>query len=406
MSLVFAPTEPHLAYTQGMAVLHNSRPVLASIHLDVLCRNLARIKAAQANSLDAKVWAVVKANAYGHGVRHVFEGLRGADGFACLDLIEAETLRSMGWRGPILMLEGAFNARDLEIFSRFSLWHVVHSEQQIDWLAAHKTNEPHRVFLKLNSGMNRLGFKPAAYRAAYARLVALPQISEVSHLTHFSDADSHVASGLAKMNEQWQCFQTATQDLDGESSLANSAAALQLAKPHGAWSGGDWVRAGVALYGAAPDYPAKNITDWGLQPAMTLSSRIVSVQNIATGEAVGYGSTYVAKQSMRIGTVACGYADGYPRHAGSNPDGAPVLVDGVRTRTLGRISMDMLAVDLTRLPASGIGSHVTLWGYADPADTQSTILSIDEVAASAGTISYELMCAVAPRVPFVVMEVE
>jgi alanine racemase len=380
----------------------NSRPIQATIHVEALRHNLMRVQLANAASGDARVWAVVKANAYGHRIEHVYAGLRGADGFACLDLSEAASLRSLGWRGPILLLEGAFNARDLEFCSRLNLWHVIHCEAQIDWLAAHKTNEPQRVFLKLNSGMNRLGFKPAQYRAAYARLTALSQVAEVSHLTHFSDADSDTTTGIDKMSGQWQTFQAATQDLDGESSLANSAATLRQSVPHGDWSGGDWVRAGVALYGAAPDYPSKSSADWDLQPAMTLSSRIVSVQDLDAGDSVGYGSAFVADCPMRIGTVACGYADGYPRYVSSAPKGAPVLVDGQRTCTLGRISMDMLAVDLTHLPSSGLGSRVTLWGRADPLQADSAVLPIDEVAAAAGTISYELMCAVAARVPFVV----
>jgi alanine racemase len=385
-----------------MAELQNSRPIRATIHQAALGINLARIKSAQSESTNAKIWAVVKGNAYGHHIVNCYAALRAADGFACLDLTEAEALRRMGWRGPILLLEGAFTARDLEIVSRFNLWHVVHCEQQIDWLAAHKTNEPQRVFLKLNSGMNRLGFKPTTYRAAYARLVTLHQVAEVSHLTHFSDADSTTDAGAKKMSEQWQCFKSATDDLDGESSLANSAASLRQGSRSEGWAHGDWVRAGVALYGSAPDYPAKSSLDWRLQPAMTLSSHIVSVQQLAAGESVGYGSTFVADREMRIGIVACGYADGYPRHAGHNPNGAPVLVDGQRTRTLGRISMDMLAVDLTHLPASGFASQVTLWGRADPLNVSSAVLPIDEVAAAAGTISYELMCAVAPRVPFVI----
>ena len=373
-----------------MLEVNNSRPILATIHLDAMRHNLARIKTATTSAGDAKVWAVVKANAYGHGVRHVFEGLRSADGFACLDLTEAEALRSMGWRGPILLLEGAFNSRDLELCSRLNLWHVIHCEAQIDWLAAHKTNEPHRVFLKLNSGMNRLGFKPTQYRAAYARLTMLSQVAEVSHMTHYSDADNDTAQGTKAVARQWGVFQKTTQDLDGECSLGNSAATLRKTN-----QSGDWVRAGIALYGSAPDYPAKTSADWGLQPAMTLSSRIIGVQDLAVGDSVGYGSAFVAERPMRIGTIGCGYADGYPRSASHALAGAPVLVDGQRTRTLGRISMDMLAVDLTHLPNSGFGSSVTLWGVGLP---------IDEVAAAAGTISYELMCAVAARVPFVVVE--
>jgi alanine racemase len=387
-----------------MLITPNSRPVQATIRTDALRHNLGVVRVLAG---DAKIWAVVKANAYGHGLANVFEGLRGADGFACLDLSEAQQLRSLGWRGPILLLEGAFNPRDLELCSRLGLWHVVHCEAQIDWLAAHKTHEGQRVFLKMNSGMNRLGFLPTDYRAAYARLSALPQVDEISHLTHFSDADSDSDMGLQKMTRQVLRFAAALEDLDGEVSLANSAATLRQwgqqaqlsANPRSRAAQDDWVRVGIALYGAAPDYdksrPAQTSAGWGLQPVMTLSSRIVSVQNVAQGEAVGYGSMFVAPAAMRIGIVACGYADGYPRHASNNADGAPVLVDGVRTRTLGRISMDMLAVDLSPVPCSGFGSAVTLWGEG---------LDVDEVAFASGTIGYELLCAVAPRVPFVVIE--
>ncbi len=378
-----------------MLSTQNSRPIQATIQTGALRHNLGVVRA---RAGDAKVWAVVKANAYGHGIANVFEGLRGADGFACLDLSEAHTLRSLGWRGPILLLEGAFNARDLELCSRLNLWHVIHTEAQIDWLAAHKTNEGQRVFLKMNSGMNRLGFSPLAYRAAYARLSALSQVAEISHLTHLSDADVYSDAGLAKVALQANRFAVGTEDLDGEASVGNSAATLrQLVQD-------DWVRAGIALYGAAPDFdaniPAQTRTGWGLQAVMTLSSRIVSVQNVATGEAVGYGSTFMAEQDMRIGIAACGYADGYPRYASNFASGAPVLVDGVRTRTLGRISMDMLAVDLTPVPDACFGSTVTLWGDAG----NGARLDVDEVAAAASTIGYELLCAVAPRVPFVVVD--
>jgi alanine racemase len=163
------------------------RPILATIHTEALRHNLARMREA---APDAKVWAVVKANAYGHGIERVYEALRGADGFALLDLQEAERVRALGWRGPILLLEGVFEPRDLELCSRLDLWHTVHCVEQIDWLAAHKTQQPHRVFLKMNSGMNRLGFAPQRFRAAWTRLNALPQVGEISLMTHFSDADA------------------------------------------------------------------------------------------------------------------------------------------------------------------------------------------------------------------------
>ena len=362
------------------------RPIQALIHPDALAHNLAR---ARACAPDARVWAVVKANAYGHGITRAFEGLRGADGFALLDLAEAEQLRALDWRGPILLLEGVFEPRDLELCSRLNLWHVVHCEQQIDWLAAHKTHAPHRVFLKLNSGMNRLGFGPRAFRAAWTRLNALPQVDEISLVTHFSDADAERfgRNGIAHQLAVWQ---EATGDLPGERSLANSAATLRHCADAGVRA--DWVRAGIMSYGGVPDFPAHDAAHWDLRPAMTLRSRLLATQQLAPGDSVGYGSAFVAEAPMRIGVVACGYADGYPRHA---PTGTPVLVDGLRTRTVGRVSMDMLAVDLSAVPSAQPGSEVTLWGQGP----RGQRLAIDEVAQAAGTIGYELMCALAPRVP-------
>ena len=354
------------------------RPIEALIHADALAHNLSRAKAL---APDSRVWAVVKANAYGHGIERVFDALRGADGFALLDLAEAERVRELGWRGPILLLEGVFEPRDLELCSRLNLWHVVHAEEQIDWLAAHKTQQPHRVFLKMNSGMNRLGFAPTAYRSAWARLNALPQVDEISLMTHFSDADG--ARGIA---QQVEVFEWAAKDLPGERSVSNSAAILRHKLRN------DWVRAGIMTYGSAPDFPEHDTRHWQLQPAMTLRSKLIAVQQLKAGDSVGYGSSYRAVGDQRIGIVACGYADGYPRHAGTD---TPVLVDGVRTGTVGRVSMDMIAVDLTPVAAAGICSEVTLWGHG-PGGSQ---LSIDDVARAAGTIGYELMCAVAPRVP-------
>ena len=355
------------------------RPIEAIVHPAALAHNLARARQA---APDARVWAVVKANAYGHGIERAFDGLRSADGFALLDLAEAERLRALGWRGPLLLLEGCFEPRDLELCSRLSMWHVVHNEAQVDWLAAHKTQAPHRVFLKMNTGMNRLGFTPAAFRAAWARLNALPQVDEISLMTHFSDADG--PRGIA---HQMQVFEAATHDLPGERSLSNSAATLRHALRN------DWVRAGILSYGSAPDFPEGDIARWGLRPAMTLRSKLIAVQELQAGDTVGYGSSFTAREPLRIGIVACGYADGYPRHAGT---GTPALVDGVRTGTVGRVSMDMLALDLSPAPGAAVGSEVTLWGRGP----HGSMLAIDEVASAAGTIGYELMCAVAPRVPF------
>ncbi len=373
------------------------RPIQAVIHTESLRHNLTRARAA---APDARVWAVVKANAYGHGIERVFEGLRGADGFALIDLEEAQRVRNLGWRGPILLLEGVFEQRDLELCSRLGLWHAVHCDEQIDMLATHKTNVPHRVFLKMNSGMNRLGFTPERYRAAWTRLNLLPQVEEISLMTHFADADG--PQGVAR---QMEVFNAVTQDLPGERTVANSAATLRhtvggpLQDPGLAPQvAGDWIRPGIMVYGGSPDYPEYDATYWGIQPAMTLQARIIGVQEMAVGAALGYGSNFVAEQPTRIGIVACGYADGYPRLC---PTGTPVLVDGVRSRTLGRVSMDMLVVDLSHLSEAGMGSMVTLWGKA----ANGAVVSIDEVAAKAGTVGWELMCALAQRVHVVVDDV-
>lgn len=359
------------------------RPIEALIHPDALAHNLQRARRA---APDAKAWAVVKANAYGHGIERAYAGLQGADGFALLDLAEAERVRALGWRGPVLLLEGCFEPRDLELCSRLDLWHTVHRDAQIDWLAAHKTQRPHQVFLKLNSGMNRLGFAPAAFRAAWRRLSGLTQVDSITLMTHFSDADG--ARGIAGALE---VFEEATRDLPGERSLSNSAATLRFA-PDSAAVRGDWIRPGIMVYGSSPDFPAHDIAHWDLQPTMTLRARLIATQELGPGGTVGYGSTFTAGETMRIGVVACGYADGYPRLA---PTGTPVLVDGVRTRLVGRVSMDMVTVDLTPVPQAQPGSEVTLWGRGP----NGSVLPIDEVAHAAGTIGYELMCAVAPRVP-------
>ena len=359
------------------------RPVQALIHTDALAHNLARARAA---APETKVWAVVKANAYGHGIERVYAGLRSADGFALLDLAEAERVRALGWRGPVLLLEGCFEARDLETCSRLNLWHTVHHEAQIDMLSRHKTHTPHHVFLKLNSGMNRLGFSPGAYRSAWLRLSGLTQVEDITLMTHLSDAD-----GARGIDHQVAAFELATLDLPGERSLANSAATLRFA-PRDLRVRADWIRPGIMVYGSSPDFPAASIADWGLKPTMRLQAEVIATQDLHAGETVGYGSRFTAGRDMRVGVLACGYADGYPRVVA---DGTPVLVDGVRTRLIGRVSMDMITVDLTPVPAAGLGSVATLWGRSP----DGAVLPIDTIAQAAGTVGYELMCALAPRVP-------
>ncbi len=361
------------------------RPIHAFIHLDALTHNLARARRAASG---AKVWAVVKANAYGHGLARVFSALRSADGFALLDLAEAETLRTLGWGGPILLLEGCFGADDLARCERLNLWHTVHDAAQINWLAARSKPRAHRVFAKLNTGMNRLGFAPEQYRAAWQRLAQLPAVGDVGHMTHFAHAD--VEGGDARARA---LFEQTVDGLPGERSLCNSAALLRHGE--GATALGDWMRPGIMLYGGSPTGLQPDARAWGLRPAMSLCTRIIGVQQLPAGAVVGYGETFRTERAMRVGVAAVGYADGYPRHA---PSGTPIVVDGVRTRIVGRVSMDMVGVDLDPVRAAGragdVGSPVLCWGRHGGAE-----LPVDEVAEAAGTLGYELMCALAPRVP-------
>ena len=333
----------------------------------------------------SRVWAVVKADAYGHGLLRAAQALADADGYALLDLNEAVRLREAGITKPVLLLEGVFQPADLALVHRYALTLVVHHSEQILMLERARLPSPVAVLLKLNTGMNRLGFVGVQVRAAYGRLEASGKVAAISLMTHFADADGRagVAAQMARYAE-W------TAGLSGEATLANSAAILRYPETHA-----DWVRPGIMLYGCSP-FADTSAEVLGLQPVMTLASEIIAVQEIKPGERVGYGGTFEAQRSMRIGAVACGYADGYPRHApGSNDSNTPFVVAGERTRIVGRVSMDMLCVDLSEIPQAGVGSPVILWGEGLPAD---------EVAASAGTVSYELLCALAMRVPRVEIE--
>lgn len=361
------------------------RPINATIHLNALSNNLA---VARRLAPSSKVWAVVKANAYGHGIARVYEALTAADGFALLDLQEAALLRELGWRKPILLLEGFFEEGDIPLLGSLELTTAVHAEDQVQMLASASRDgrlAPRSldVCLKLNSGMNRLGFAPEKYRDAWLRLRNIEAVRSITHMSHFSDADSEKG-----VREQVEVFRGATQGLPGAISIANSAATLWHADCRA-----DWIRAGVMLYGASPSGHWADVAQAGLQPAQTLASKIIAVQDLSPGQAVGYGSRYMATRQQRIGIVACGYADGYPRTCSSDSGHfAPVRVDNRNTRTVGRVSMDMLAVDLSECPDANVGTPVELWGKNIPIDT---------VASAAGTIGYELMCAVAPRVPVV-----
>ena len=352
------------------------RPIRATIHAAALAHNLGKARA-QAGA--SKLWAVLKANAYGHGLLRAAQAMLGADGFAILDFVDALRLRSTGIDKPILMLEGFFKPDDIELLLRHRLTPVIHNIEQIEMLEKTAFEGKLDVYLKVNSGMNRLGFTVDNLRLAWNSLNAQAGIGSVTLMTHFADADGE--GGVAA---QLQWFNELTQPFDAPRSLANSAALLRFAEETRA----DWVRPGIMLYGCSP-FSFKSAEELGLQPAMSLQSELIGVQHLQAGERVGYGMTYEVGQEMTIGVVACGYADGYPRHA---PTGTPVLVAGQRTGTVGRVSMDMLCVDISNIEEAYVGTPVTLWGEG---------LSCDEVAQSAGTVSYELLCALAPRVPVV-----
>jgi alanine racemase len=341
--------------------------------------NLAR---ARACAPGAKVWGVLKANGYGHGLERAMRGLAAADGLALIEPDNAVRLRQLGWTKPILLLEGWFDAADLDMMAEHGVNGTVHCAEQLAMLEAARPARAIDVHLKMNTGMNRLGFKPEQFAAAHARLRAIPHVGEITLMTHFANADDSAHPRLS-IREQIRRFRSGADGLPGARSLSNSAGVF-LMDELGAELQSDWIRPGIMLYGGTPG--GKSAAALGLLPAMTLSSELIAVQQIAAGDCVGYGSRFQAEGPMTIGVVACGYADGYPRHA---PQDTPVLVDGVRTRLVGRVSMDMLTVDLSQLPDARVGSKVVLWGEGMP---------IDEVAEAAGTIGYELMCALAPRV--------
>jgi alanine racemase len=361
-----------------------TRPIVAEISLAALQHNYAVAKATAPKS---KVFVVVKANAYGHGLAFAAKALKHADAFATLEIDSAIQLRKLGIDAPILMLEGFFGEQEIEIFANYRLTTSIRDVEAAKQLAAATIHEPLDVFLKFNTGMNRLGLAGPMQGFALELAAAHKNFGSVALMTHFATADG-VDGISAQMKRFGEIVKQAKPILAKKGftqSVANSASLLRFQKSHL-----DWVRPGIMLYGASP-FDNKTAAELNLKPVMTLRSEIIGVQTLDKGDIVGYGATYTAQKKMRIGIVACGYADGYPRHApGMNERGTPVIVSGKRTRTIGRVSMDMLAVDLTDIPHAKVGAPVCLWGEGLPAD---------EVAAAAGTISYELFCGIANRVP-------
>jgi alanine racemase len=352
------------------------RPLVATVDLSAIAHNYALVKRC-APGRDA--FAVVKANAYGHGVREVVTALHDvADGFAVASLEEAAEVRALQGEARILLLEGCFEADEYAFAAQLGLDVVLHSDQQAQQLLAANLARPLNLWLKLDSGMHRLGFSAAAVRDWHGRLQRAEQVAELNLLSHFACADERGSETTELQLEQFLDLL----DLDfAQRSLANSAAILTIPAAHM-----DWLRPGIMLYGATP-FADLSAAQLGLRAAMSLTAQLIACREIAAGETVGYGNTWRAERASRIGTVSCGYADGYPRHA---PTGTPVVILGQRVPVVGRVSMDMLMVDLTDLPQAVQGDAVELWGAQLP---------VDEVAQAAGTIGYELLSKVTARVP-------
>ncbi len=364
------------------------RPICATIHPENLAHNL---RLARSLAHGASTYAVVKANAYGHGISVVPRAFTEADGLAMIEIENAVALRTLGWTKPILLLEGCYDVEDWRVAAEYRLRVVIHCEEQLSLFESLTLSRPLGLYLKFNTGMNRLGFKllPLAARetSPVARLAerakAHRNCASVTLMTHFACADE--PGGYVN---QLALFNSHTASLALPKSVANSAACFDFQKAEGAMGGtNDWVRPGVMLYGATPfSHATRPASALGLKAGMTLATEIIGIQQLVAGESVGYGATYTAQKPERIAIIAAGYADGYPRHA---PSGTPVIAEGRRAPLVGRVSMDKITIDVTHIPAAHIGSRVELFGET---------LAVDEVANRAGTIGYELMTGMSARV--------
>lgn len=351
-----------------------SRPTFLTIDLNALKHNLQQVRACAPNS---KVIAMVKANAYGHGIVRAAEALSGADalGVACIE--EGVILRHAGMTQPIVLMEGLFHADEIDEAAKHQFTLVVHHEPHVVMLEQAPSSYQFPVWLKINTGMNRLGAAPEKVFEFYTRLMAASAAKKpIGLMTHFAEADSSASNAT---NQQIERFTEITRDLAGPRSLANSAGILAWAKSHA-----DWVRPGLMLYGASP-FADKTGVDVGLKPVMTLSSRLIAAHMVKQGEKVGYAGTWTAPENMPVGIVGVGYGDGYPQYA---QNGTPILVNGVKCRLVGRVSMDMLAVDLRQMPTAQVGDAVVLWGEGLP---------VEQVANHSGTSAYEILTRMTPR---------
>ena len=351
------------------------RPLKAFINQASLQHNLATVKQLAPHS---KIMSVVKANGYGHGLINVARGLNESDGFAVLTLNEAIDLREHGFEQDILLLEGAFEAYEISIAAKMHFNLVVHNLHQLQMIEKLKLNCQLDIHFKINTGMNRLGFNPQEAKEILKTLQNKSHFKSITLMTHFATADE-------PRGVDWQLsvFDDIAKPFNFSRSVANSASIVNFKKTHL-----DWVRPGIMLYGASPIMGHKSST-LNIKPVMQLKSKIIAIQNLSKNDSVGYGESFKAKKDMRIAVVACGYADGYPRHA---PTGTPVYVEGKKTSTVGRVSMDMLYIDITDIPHASISSDVELWGEHVP---------VDDVAEKSGTVGYELLCAISAskRVP-------
>jgi len=353
-----------------------TRPVRARIDLPALQHNFERVRQCAPAS---RIMAVVKAHAYGHGLVNAARSLPGADAFGVVSMDEAISLREAGFDRRIVMLEGLFDPDETGLAAGYRVDVVVHHAGQIDFLEQAPPGRPLDVWLKVDTGMHRLGFDPGIVPAVVERLRRTGGVGEIRFLSHFCCADDANADHTA---HQRRLFLQTLEGMEGERSLANSAAVLAWPDSHL-----DWVRPGVMLYGSSPLQQA-SAEDLGLRPVMTLGTQLIAVARRRQGDPVGYGAAWECPEAMPVGIAAIGYGDGYPRHA---PSGTPVLVNGRRAALAGRVSMDMIGIDLRGHPEARVGDPVTLWGEGLP---------VDEVASAAGTISYELFCGVNRRVLF------
>ena len=351
-----------------------TRPVIASIDSAALQHNLTRVRQlAPASS----VMAIVKADAYGHDLLISSRALIAADAIGLLDLDDAITLRKAGFTQPICLLEGFFEANEIPLIASNKLESVIHSHWQLDVLESCQDELELSVWLKVDTGMNRLGFAPAEFKETMARLSSMQGIKRISLMSHLANADYPENQSTA---EQLRTFTDTVESAGLPRSLANSAAIL--AHPDCQM---EWVRPGIMLYGSSP-FEESSANDLNLKPVMSLQSKIISIKQCSKGDAIGYGSTWICPEDMSVAVIACGYGDGYPRHA---PAGTPIMVAGQKTQLIGRVSMDMVTADLRGIDNAAVGSAVELWGAE---------ISVDEVAKLCGTIAYELLCGITSRV--------